>query len=471
MIVSDLKKSILQYAISGKLSERLKDDTPVEKMLKSINLQKQDYKTRLSKYDVISNQEFPFSIPAEWKWIELKNISLDIYAGGDKPKSFSETKTDKYSVPVIANGETNDGIVGYTDIATENENTLTVAGRGTIGFSKFRTEPFTPIVRLIVIKLPNEVNYKYLQKVFELLIETGVGTSIKQLTVPMIVNKLIPLPPIEEQQRIVDRIEELYIELDKITPLELEIKKLKESLPSDMKKSIFTAIFSGKMTNRKDGDTPIEDTMLKILDNHNELLKNKVIKKESKVTPVDYNEVPFIIPAEWKWTKFYNCLDVRDGTHDSPRYINEGTALITSKNLNKNGTLNDSDLKYISNEDRDKINSRSKVDKDDILFAMIGSIGNPVMVESTPDFCIKNVALFKNPVKSLINNKYLYYYLDYSQERMKKESTGGVQQFVSLNYLRNYYIPIPPIEEQQRIVDRIEELLPLCNDIEKLINL
>ena len=102
---------------------------------------------------------------------------------------------------------------------------------------------------------------------------------------------------------------------------------------------------------------------------------------------------------------------------------------------------------------------------------MIGSIGNPVMVESTPDFCIKNVALFKNPVKSLINNKYLYYYLDYSQERMKKESTGGVQQFVSLNYLRNYYIPIPPIEEQQRIVDRIEELLPLCNDIDKLINL
>ena len=88
-------------------------------------MQKKDYKSRLSKYKNVGTQDYPFEIPKEWRWIELKNIALDIYAGGDKPKSFSETKTEEYNIPVIANGETNDGIVGYTTIATENENALT----------------------------------------------------------------------------------------------------------------------------------------------------------------------------------------------------------------------------------------------------------------------------------------------------------------------------------------------------------
>ena len=470
MIVSDLKKSILQYAISGKLTKQLSTDTSVNEMLQSICIQKKEYKTRLNKYNESINQDIPFQIPDTWHWIELKDIALDIYAGGDKPKKFSNTKTDVCNIPVVANGETNDGIIGYTDFATENENALTVAGRGTIGFSKYRTEPFTPIVRLIVIKLPKEINYKYLQRVFELLIETGVGTSIKQLTVPMIVNKYIPIPPIEEQQRIVEKIEEFYYKLDEISPIELEIQRIKEALPLDMKKSILTYVFMGKMTKRESTDTPIENIMEKILEKHDELLSNKIIKKESKITPIDLSEVPFAIPSEWCWSKLYYCLDVRDGTHDSPKYVKNGTPLITSKNLNKDGSLNDYDLKYVSDEDREKIDSRSKVELGDILFAMIGSIGNPVVINSTPDFCIKNVALFKNPVKEYINNKYLYYYLDYSQLKMKKESTGGVQQFVSLNYLRNFYIPIPPIEEQQRIVNTIEELLPLCNEINDLVN-
>ena len=213
MIVSELKKSILQYAISGKLSEQKASDTSVDKMLESVKDKKKIYKTKLTKYNESIKQDFPFLIPDTWKWVKLKDISLDIYAGGDKPKRFSKSKTDVYNIPVIANGETNDGIVGFTDVATELEQALTVAGRGTIGFSKIRTGPFTPIVRLIVIKLPDEINYKYLQRVFELLIETGVGTSIKQLTVPMIVDKLIPIPPVEEQQRIVDKIDKLFSEL------------------------------------------------------------------------------------------------------------------------------------------------------------------------------------------------------------------------------------------------------------------
>lgn len=216
---TDMKKSLLQYALSGKLCEQLSSDASIENMLYSIREQKKHYKSRLNTFNSNNNLITPFDIPNTWRWVKLKDIALDVYAGGDKPKKFSKVKNEKYSIPVIANGETNDGIVGYTDTATENENALTVAGRGTIGYSKYRNEPFTPIVRLIVIKLPQEVSYKYLQLVFELFIETGVGTSIKQLTVPMIINKYIPLPPIEEQQRIVDKLEQLLPLCDEIESL------------------------------------------------------------------------------------------------------------------------------------------------------------------------------------------------------------------------------------------------------------
>lgn len=238
----------------------------------------------------------------------------------------------------------------------------------------------------------------------------------------------------------------------------------------DLKISILNYAFSGNLSKTLSSDTKIEDLMKKIMDKHNELLKDKIIKNDKKVTPIDESEYPYMIPNTWRWSKFFYTLDVRDGTHDSPKYYSDGIPLITSKNLNTDGSLDIDNVKYISNKDAEIINNRSKVDIGDILFAMIGSIGNPVIIKDTPNFCIKNVALFKNPIKKILDNNYLYYYLYYSQMKMKKESSGGVQQFVSLNYLRNFYIPIPPVEEQQRIVEKIIELFSRLEEIKPIDN-
>ena len=233
----------------------------------------------------------------------------------------------------------------------------------------------------------------------------------------------------------------------------------------DLKLSILKSAFSGKLSNTLSSDYDIDKLMEEINKKHNDLIDKKVVKKDSKVNPVVESEYPFQIPDSWRWSKFYYVLDVRDGTHDSPKYHNEGVPLVTSKNLNSNGLLDMNNIKFISEEDAVIINNRSKVDKGDILFAMIGSIGKPVLIVEEPEFCIKNMALFKNPVKNFLDNQYLYLYLLFSQERMKNESSGGVQQFVSLNYLRNFYIPIPPIEEQKRIVNKIEELFSKIDSI------
>jgi len=130
-----------------------------------------------------------------WNNVSLNNVA-NISAGGDKPNIFSESKTINNPIPVIANAIKNDGIVGYTNKFIIEKNSITVSARGTIGYSSIRNYPYYPIVRLISI-IPNEniIDINYLKFIFDILYEKGVGTSIPQLTIPMIVNKQIPLPP------------------------------------------------------------------------------------------------------------------------------------------------------------------------------------------------------------------------------------------------------------------------------------
>ena len=160
---------------------------------------------------------------------------------------------------------------------------------------------------------------------------------------------------------------------------------------------------------------------------------------------------------------------MRDGTHDTPKYVIDGIPLVTSKNL-INNTIDFETAKLISIEDARNINIRSAVDTGDILFAMIGTIGNPVLVKKDREFCIKNMALFKVIDCKLFDMLYLFWYLQKEQDIMKKKASGGVQSFVSLKYLRNYLLPLPPLAEQKRIVAKIEELLPYIERYEKAYN-
>ena len=138
-----------------------------------------------------------------------------------------------------------------------------------------------------------------------------------------------------------------------------------------------------------------------------------------------------------------------------------GIPLVTSKNLT-DGIIDFETAKDISIEDAAAINSRSRVDDGDILFAMIGTIGNPVLVKKDREFCIKNMALFKQIDASLLDMRYVLLFLQRAQTDMKAIANASVQSFVSLTLLRNYLFPLPPLGEQKRIVARLEELLPLC---------
>ena len=166
-ICDDLRQSVLQAAIQGKLTKQLPEDGTAGDLLASIKAEKEqlikDKKIKKEKpLAPISEDEIPFDIPITWCWTKLQSICYAISAGGDKPKAFSKEKSTKYNVPVIANGITNNGILGYTDKASAKENTITVSGRGTIGFPFYRNEPYCPIVRLIVIEQAVDIEPQYL---------------------------------------------------------------------------------------------------------------------------------------------------------------------------------------------------------------------------------------------------------------------------------------------------------------------
>jgi len=276
---------------------------------------------------------------------------------------------------------------------------------------------------LCVRAINNKIFPKYLQLFFKTnqykkQIKKIMKKSVNQASFSVNDFKeiLITLPELNVQEKIIKKI----TILEKI----LENNKLKLKLLSELNKSLFTTMF---------GD----------------------IKKIFKLY------------------KLSDICDVRDGTHDSPEYITEDKRfpLITSKNL-KEDKIDFSEVNYISEIDFNKINVRSKVDIGDILMPMIGTIGNPIIVKTERAFSIKNLALIKFNNSQVINIFLKSLLLsDYFNSIITQKNKGGTQKFLSLGDIRNFLIPLPPIELQNKFAERIEKIEKLKFEIEKSIEM
>ena len=200
------------------------------------------------------------------------------------------------------------------------------------------------------------------------------------------------------------------------------------------------------------------ETYQKIIDGARQVVSN--YKPQIKIDP------------EWPKVELDEICDVRDGTHDSPKYVQEGYPLITSKNV-KDDNIDFTDINLISKEDFNQINKRSKVDVGDIIMPMIGTIGNPILINTPREFAIKNVALVKFYTDSKIDRKYLKHILDsdYFQRKYTDSSSGSTQKFISLGFIRKLIIPLPGINIQQEIVAQIEKEQQLVDANKQLIQI
>ncbi len=283
-----------------------------------------------------------------------------------------------------------------------------VAGNGDLNV-KYYNGKFDAYQRTYIIESidKNILNVKYLYYFMQLYVsklrQMSIGGVIKYIKLNYLTDAKIPLPNIEKQNKIVKVLEKAQELIDK--------RKAQIEALDQLTQSVFLEMFGDPVTNKTWERRPLKD-----------------------------------------------IADVRDGTHDSPKYVPNGYPLVTSKNI-KNGKIDLSNVNYISEEDFININKRSKVDVGDIIMPMIGTIGNPIIVDEQPNFAIKNVALikFNNPLVVNIYLKYLLdsHYLDYI---LNKNKRGGTQKFLSLTDIRNMEIPLPPRDLQDKFSEIVKKI-------------
>lgn len=359
-------------------------------------------------------------LPLNWDVCKLSDIFLTS-SGGTPKRGVSSYYGG--NIPWLKSGELNNGIIYWSEEFITQEGlknssakifpkgSLLIALYGaTVG--KLGILDFDSTTNQAICCIYQNKNYSrnflfyYLVYKKDYLINSGKGGAQPNISQEIIKNLELPVPPLAEQERIVEKIEEIFAKIDAgVEKLKSAQEKIKQ-----YKQSVLHSAFTGKLYKT----------------------------------------------TEWKELPLKDVCDVRDGTHDSPKYISKGYPLVTSKNL-KNGEITSDNLKYISKIDYDKINERSKVNIGDVLFAMIGTIGNPVVIREMPNFAIKNVALFKK--SEIILPLFLKYFLETTkvQSIMTKEAKGSTQKFVPLGYLRTFPISLPTLPEQERIVEEIEK--------------
>ena len=326
--------------------------------------------------------------PAYWQSKDNKWISIaDL------------TKSDKY----IENTKEyiSDKAVEESGISLIPANTVIMSFKLSIGKTAITTEPMYSNEAIMSFRdkhlvdlLPDYIYYLLSGKKWEK--DTNKAVMGKTLNKATLSNVIVNIDNINKQKEIVSRLDELN---SIIANRKKELQKLDELI-----KARFVEMFGDMILN----------------------------------------------PNGWNVFRLGDLCDVRDGTHDSPKYYQRGYPLVTSKNVT-NGQIDFSDCNLICEEDYKKINKRSKVDLGDIIMPMIGTVGNPVIVDINAEFAIKNVALIKFKKESLVLNSFIRVLLesDYFDRAVIDTVRGGTQKFISLGDIRNLKICLPPIEKQK----------------------
>ena len=518
MTGQQLKNSILQMAVQGKLVPQDPNDEPASVLLERIRAEKEQLikegKIKKEKnpsvifrgadnlpYEKVGKNEpvciadeVPFDIPESWEWVRLGEIfqhnTGKALNSSNKSGVLLEYITtsnlywDRFELENLRSMYFTENEIEKCQVSKGD---LLICEGGDIGRAAIWLKDYKICIQNHIHRLRSYVPLctRFYYYVFFLYKYAGwiggKGIGIQGLSSNALHSLLVPVPPIAEQERIVKRLEIIKPLSDKYSEASEQIQELNNLFPEHLKKSILQYAVQGKLVPQDPADEPASVLLERIRTEKEKLIKAGKIKRDKhesvifrrdnsyyeKVDGIERcidDELPFEIPESWEWARIKSCMDVRDGTHDTPKYVEHGIPLITSKNLS-NGYLDFSTAKFISIEDHLSIKQRSKVDDGDILFAMIGSIGNPVLYRGSQEFSIKNMALFKKISDEIIMD-YVYIFLRYAQTYMKKDATGGVQAFVSLNYLRNYLIPVPPQNEQIRICNAI---IKLCKKIDYIL--
>ena len=488
MTPQELKNSILQRAIQGKLVEQRPEEGTGEELYKQIQAEKarliKEGKIRKGKQlSSISDSEIPFEIPENWKWVHLGMICKEILVPQrDKPKSFNgdipwcriEDIEGKYLNRTKSNQFVSQQIVDSMNLKVNPVGTVISANSASVGAAaicKVRCVTNQTFIGLVCSDgVFNEYLYYFLKANVNTIKKLGAGTTILYVSQDKYWNLPFPLPPLLEQERIVAKIEELLPLVEQYEKAYNRLEQLNKQFPDDMKKSILQMAIQGKLVEQRPEDGTGEELFKQIQAEKARLIKEGKFKKDKPLPPISEDETPFEIPESWKWARLSDiCTQISDGTHKTPKYVEKGIPFVSVKDISS-GFLDLGNTKLITKEEHLQLISRCKPEMGDVLICRIGTLGKAIPIDTTVEFSIfVSLGLIKPVFKVLnefiltaINSGYGYSWIQ------KVKVGGGTHTFkINLDDLRLMAIPLPPLAEQKRIVAKIEELLPLCDLLSK----
>lgn len=486
MIPEQLKLSILQSAFQGKLTGECVPNETADDLYQQIQSEKQrlisEKKIKKEKpLPEISADEIPFDIPDNWRWCYVGDLFL--HNTGKAQNSSGSTNGIIRKFITTSNlywGEfdfTKVKEMPFTDTELERctvkRGDLLVCEGGDCGRSAVWDYDEEVCIQNHVHRLRpyRDVNIYYFYYLFYLYKNTGRlrgrGVAIQGLSNEAIHKVVLPLAPLEEQHRIVAKIEELLPYVDRYATAYEKLEQFNAKFPNDMKKSILEYAIQGKLVEQRAEEGTGEELYRQIQAEKQQLIKEGKIKKEKPLPEIVEDEIPFDIPESWRWVRFSEIMSTMStGPFGSmlhkTDYIEKGIPLVNPANM-VNGKIVPSDKMMISEATRRRLSSYI-LHAGMIVLGRRGEMGRCAVVTEKEDgwlcgtgsfFMEPSMSLYVYYVVSLFSSPYVKFYLG-------GESVGTTMSNLNHTILSKMPIPLPPLAEQRRIVAKLDEILPLC---------
>lgn len=490
-IASDLRQSVLQAAMQGKLTTQKAEDGDARDLLLAIRAEKEKLvKEKKGKKEKllapIAENEIPFDIPENWVWIRLGNYTEIARGGSPRPiKNYLTSGKDGINWIKIGDTDKNGKYISKTaeKIIREGISKSRYVKKGSFLLSNSMSfgRPYILNIDgcihdgwLVLSNYEKLLNCDYLYYVLSSpslkrqFVHQADGAVVKNLNTAKVQKIVIPLPPLPEQQRIVARVEALMKEIDELEQTEKELEAIKAAFPGDMKASLLQAAMEGKLTEQKAEDGDARGLLLAIREEKEKLVKEKKIKKEKPLPPITDEEIPFDIPENWVWCRLGEVGIFVRGNGIKRNEIVESSdypcirygELYTTYHLKTN--------KVHSRTSKDVFEKAQKAHYGDILMALTG--------ENNKDIALAVAYLGTNEVAyggdmtvfhHHMEPMYLSYVINsfYFIKIKSNLAKGNIIVHISNDKLSTIPIPLPPLAEQHRIVEKLDQLLPLCDSL------
>ena len=466
--------------MQGKLVAQRPEEGTGEELYQQIQVEKKrlikEGKIKKSKkLPEITEDEIPFEIPENWKWARLGEIGS--WSSGATPK---RTKEEYYKgdIPWLKTGDLNDGFINETpehvSIKALEETSLTLnpkesvliamygATIGKLGILKVEATTNQACCACYPLEnLYNKFLFYFLMANRENFKRMGAGGAQPNISKEKIIHTLCPLPPLEEQKRIVAKLEEIQPLLDRYEKAYNRLETYNQKFPENLKKSILQYAVEGKLVEQHPEEGTGEELYQQIQAEKKKLIKEGKIKKSKKLPEITEDEIPFEIPENWKWVKLGNTINLLSGADLSSKDYNSshnGIVYITGASCIENG-------KVIVNRWTNV--PKNIAHKGDLLLTCKGTVGKTAILTDIEEAHVARQIMAITPIN--MNVKYINYFILSVVDKLKKSAKSmipGINRASILNLL----FPLPPLEEQKRIVAKIEELMSViekCGEKEK----